>query len=80
MAPPKAPAWWDWSWNPVGGCKPVSTGCKNCYAADIAALATPAVQGNDRLGTRQARLQRNVEGPASLACELALAVAMARRR
>jgi protein gp37 len=25
-------AWWDESWNPVGGCKPVSPGCRNCYA------------------------------------------------
>jgi len=25
--------WWDHSWNPVGGCQPVSPGCQNCYAA-----------------------------------------------
>jgi protein gp37 len=25
--------WWDTTWNPVGGCKAVSTGCKNCYLA-----------------------------------------------
>ena len=27
--------WWDsgGTWNPVGGCKPVSTECANCYAA-----------------------------------------------
>jgi protein gp37 len=37
MAIPKAPAWWDASWNPVAGCRPVSTGCRNCYAAEIAA-------------------------------------------
>lgn len=24
--------WWDRSWNPVGGCTHVSTGCRNCYA------------------------------------------------
>jgi protein gp37 len=29
--------WWDKSWNPVGGCEPVSPGCKNCYAAVQAA-------------------------------------------
>jgi protein gp37 len=29
--------WWDKTWNPVGGCKPVSDGCKNCYAAKQAA-------------------------------------------
>jgi protein gp37 len=25
--------WWDTSWNPIAGCKPVSPGCLNCYAA-----------------------------------------------
>lgn len=25
--------WWDASWNPVLGCKPVDAGCRNCYAA-----------------------------------------------
>src|SRR5262249_46786329 len=29
--------WWDRSWNPAGGCKPVSPGCTNCYAAAWAA-------------------------------------------
>src|SRR5688572_19197549 len=29
-------SWWDDTWNPVGGCKPVSPGCKNCYAANLA--------------------------------------------
>src|SRR5262245_30206053 len=37
MALPKIPAWWDASWNPVGGCLAVSPGCKNCYAAVQAA-------------------------------------------
>ena len=23
--------WWDWTWTPVGGCLPISTGCKNCW-------------------------------------------------
>jgi protein gp37 len=23
--------WWDTTWNPVGGCKRVSPGCKNCF-------------------------------------------------
>lgn len=23
--------WWDGSWTPVGGCVPISTGCKNCW-------------------------------------------------
>lgn len=28
--------WWDESWNPVLGCKPVGPGCRNCYAAKAA--------------------------------------------
>jgi protein gp37 len=32
-APLGRDAWWDESWNPVGGCLPVSPGCTNCYAA-----------------------------------------------
>ena len=40
MAPPKAPAWWDFSWNPISGCFAVSPGCKNCYAAHLSARAS----------------------------------------
>jgi protein gp37 len=32
-ASPGSWGWWDGAWNPVGGCKAVSPGCKNCYAA-----------------------------------------------
>ena len=28
--------WCDKVWNPITGCSPASTGCKNCYAAKIA--------------------------------------------
>jgi protein gp37 len=28
---------WDGAWNPVGGCRAVSPGCRNCYAAKLAA-------------------------------------------
>jgi len=37
MAPSRGGNWWDATWNPVGGCKPASPGCKNCYAAKLAA-------------------------------------------
>jgi protein gp37 len=33
MAEPRIDAWWDASWNVVGGCSPVSIGCRRCYAA-----------------------------------------------
>jgi protein gp37 len=34
MAPRKNnSAWWDWTWNTMGGCRPISGGCLNCFAA-----------------------------------------------
>lgn len=33
-------AWWDFSWNPVGGCRAISPGCMNCYAARCAGTYT----------------------------------------
>jgi len=33
-------AWWDTSWNPIAGCRAVSPGCANCYAAQIAGTYT----------------------------------------
>lgn len=32
----KGAQYWDKCWNPVIGCKPVSEGCRNCYAKRIA--------------------------------------------
>ena len=32
--------WWDRTWNPVGGCLPLSPGCQNCYAAQVAGTKT----------------------------------------
>lgn len=32
----KGAQYWDKCWNPVIGCKPVSEGCRNCYAASMA--------------------------------------------
>jgi len=42
--------WWDATWNPVGGCVPVSPGCRYCYAPLNAATlqtscAIPLYQG-----------------------------------
>ncbi len=28
--------WWDRAWNPVAGCRPISPGCTNCFAAALA--------------------------------------------
>ena len=34
MAPRKNDgAWWDATWNTMGGCRPISAGCLNCYAS-----------------------------------------------
>jgi protein gp37 len=35
MAPlkPNSDGWWDATWNTMGGCRPISKGCLNCYAA-----------------------------------------------
>jgi protein gp37 len=41
MAKPQGTdAWWDASWNPVRGCRAVSPGCNNCYAAQLAGTYT----------------------------------------
>lgn len=37
MSNTRGTGWWDATWNPVGGCWAVSPGCKNCYAAKLAA-------------------------------------------
>jgi protein gp37 len=33
-------AWWDFGWNPVAGCLPVSPGCANCFSAQIGGTYT----------------------------------------
>lgn len=50
--------WTDATWNPVTGCTLVSDGCRNCYAAELAA---------GRLKyhpTRKGLARRNAEGVA----------------
>src|ERR1700688_2130343 len=42
MAARHGDGWWDATWNPVGGCSPASPGCKNCYAAKLAATQQTA--------------------------------------
>jgi protein gp37 len=41
--------WTDTTWNPTGGCKKVSPGCKNCYAETMAArhVLMSAAQGRE---------------------------------
>ena len=36
MGARRGSGWWDGSWNPVGGCSPVSEGCRFCCAAKLA--------------------------------------------
>jgi protein gp37 len=38
-------AYWDWSWNPLGGCLPVDPTCQNCYAAQCAGTKTHPFPG-----------------------------------
>jgi protein gp37 len=37
--------YWDWSWNPLGGCLPVDPSCYNCYAAQCAGTKTFPFEG-----------------------------------
>jgi protein gp37 len=43
--------WWDGTWNPVGGCSPVSEGCRHCYAAQLGATQHTARRVPLYLGT-----------------------------
>jgi protein gp37 len=52
--------WADASWNPVGGCSLVSTGCLNCYAADLAAGQQTAHRISLYLGVTRWKNERPV--------------------
>jgi protein gp37 len=41
--------WWDHTWNPVGGCKPVSPGCALCYASQEAGTKTHPFPGSAKV-------------------------------
>jgi protein gp37 len=41
--------WWDATWNPIGGCDHISTGCKFCYAAAQAATLHQEAGANRRI-------------------------------
>jgi protein gp37 len=41
---PTAHIWSDATWNPVGGCSPVSPGCRNCYASQLAGTRETALR------------------------------------
>jgi protein gp37 len=54
--------WTDATWNPVRGCSPVSTGCKNCYAETVAARFSGPGQpyeGLVKITTRERILRRD---------------------
>jgi protein gp37 len=42
-------AWWDATWNVVGGCSRVSPGCKLCYAAQVAGTKSWPYPGSARI-------------------------------
>jgi protein gp37 len=58
MAQSRGGNWWDESWNPVGGCSPVSPGCRNCYAARLAATQHTSRQVPLYLGTTDFRNEK----------------------
>jgi protein gp37 len=56
--------WTDATWNPVTGCSLVSEGCRNCYAAELA--ATRLKNHPSRAGLAR----RNAEGVAKFTGEV----------
>jgi protein gp37 len=54
--------WWDKTWNPVGGCRPVSDGCKFCYAAKQAATLHQEATASRRVVPLYAGTVKRVKG------------------
>ncbi len=61
MAQSSTIEWTDSTWNPVVGCRKVSSGCANCYAERmakrLAAMATAAIEAGQNAGKKAAYLQ-----------------------
>ena len=43
--------WWDKTWNPFGGCLPLSPACANCYAAQVAGTKSWPYPGSAEVHT-----------------------------
>lgn len=48
-------SWTETTWNPIRGCRPVSSGCANCYAALVAARFSKPGQPYEGLATMDGR-------------------------
>lgn len=58
--------WTDTTWNPVTGCTPVSPGCTNCYAAQLAATRLKHLPAYEGLATVNSRGQGVFNGTIKL--------------
>jgi protein gp37 len=52
--------WWDHTWNPVGGCEPVSPGCALCYAAQLAGTYSWPQQETVHTGVTRTKGRRRI--------------------
>jgi hypothetical protein len=57
--------WTEATWNPVVGCRKVSSGCANCYAERLAAMAEADVASGRNPGKKAAYLQSSFVFPFS---------------
>lgn len=58
--------WTDATWNPVTGCSPVSSGCSNCFAAQLAATRLKHLPAYEGLATVNSRGQGVFNGTIKL--------------